>query len=282
VLFRIDPRPFQAALDQALAKLASDQAQAQNAQRDAERYRTLVQKDYVTKSQADQAEAAAAAQAATVKADQAAVENARLNLAYTTVRAPIAGRTGSVLVRKGNVAQTGNATPLVVINQIHPILVRFSIPQSQLPTLQQYAAHGQLPVRVKPAEGNGSTVTGTLSFIDNSVDSATGTVVLKATFPNADNTLWPGQFVAVTLQLFMQHDAVTVPSQAVLTGQQGTYVFTVNKDGTTKQQPVVVNRTLDTTVVIERGLSPGETVIIDGQSRLSPGAKVEIKKGAVS
>ncbi|MDE3053819.1 MAG: efflux RND transporter periplasmic adaptor subunit, partial [Gemmatimonadota bacterium] len=223
VLFRIDPRPFEAALRQARAALARDAAQAQSAERDAQRYRTLVAKDYVTRSQADQAEATAGALRATMQADSAAIETARLNLAYTTIRAPIEGRTGGLLVRRGNLVKA-NADPLVVINQIHPILVRFPVTQQDFLALQQGVAARALPVRVETADSVALAETGTLTFLDNAVDSLTGTVTAKARFENAARSLWPGEFVRVTVVLGTQHDALAVPTPAVLTGQNGQYV----------------------------------------------------------
>jgi len=279
ILFEIDPRPFQAALNQARGVLTKDEAQAASAQRDAARYEALVSKDYVTKSQADQATATAAAATGTTQADRAAVERARLDLENAVIRAPISGKAGSLLVKQGNLVRANSTPPLVVINQIHPILVRFSIPQSQLPELQKYSKAGTLSVTVTPSEGGGMPSTGTLSFIDNAVDSTTGTVLLKARFANDANTLWPGQFVSVQLRLYVQENAVVVPAQAVLTGQQGSFVFTVDANKKAKQQMVVTGQTLDSVTVIERGLPAGSHVIVDGQSRVSPGAAVVIKSG---
>ena len=278
VLFQIDPRPYLAVLDQAKAQLARDQAQAANARRDAARYASLVEKDYVTRSQADQAAASAASSLATVDADRATVEHAQLDVSNSTIRAPISGRTGSLLVRQGNLVKANASTPMVVINQIQPILVRFSIPQSELPDIQRYFGAGKpLAVEASLSEGSGSIVFGTLAFVDNNVDSATGTVLLKARFTNSSGTLWPGQFVSVALRLYVDPDALTVPSQAVLTGQQGTYVFTVDSSGNTKQQIVKVARTVDTLTVVASGLRDGDRVITDGQSRLVTGARVVIK-----
>jgi multidrug efflux system membrane fusion protein len=277
VLFQIDPRPFEAALAQARAALARDQAQATSARRDAARYEALVQKDYVTRSQADQADATAAAAEATVAADRAAVQKAQLDLNNTVIRAPISGKAGGLLVKQGNLVAANSKPPLVVINQIHPILVRFSIPQAQLPQLQQYSRRGALEVIATPSEGNGTPSRGVLSFIDNTVDSTTGTVLLKAKFDNADGALWPGQFVNVQLQLYVQQNALLVPSQAVLMGQQGQYVFVVDAQHKARQQLVVTGQTIDTSVVIQKGLSAGEQVISDGQSRVQPGATVSIK-----
>lgn len=277
VLFEIDPRPFQAALAQARGMLARDQAQATSARRDAERYEALVQKDYVTRSQADQAGATAAGAEATVESDRAAVEKAQFDLSNAVIRAPISGKAGSLLVKQGNLVGANSKPPLVVINQIHPILVRFSIPQAQLPQLQKYSRSGTLEVIATPSEGGGAESRGVLSFIDNMVDSTTGTVLLKAKFDNADGALWPGQFVSVKLQLYVQQNALLVPSQAVLMGQQGQYVFVVDAQHKARQQMVVTGQTLDTSIVIQKGLTVGQTVISDGQSRVQPGSTVSVK-----
>ena len=278
VLFEIDPRPYVAVLDQARAQLARDQAMAVSAQRDAVRYAALVKEGYVTGSQADQAEANAASAAATVAADRANVQKAALDVANTTIRAPISGRTGSLLVRQGNLVKANSTPPLVVINQIQPILVRFSIAQSQFPDIQRYYRGGNaLQVRATPSEGSGVPLLGTLAFVDNNVDSTTGTVLLKARFSNPEGTMWPGQYMSVALQLYVDPNALTLPSTAVLTGQQGTYVYTIDTAGTARQRPVQVARTVDTVTVIASGLTDGERVIVDGQSRLVPGSKVAIK-----
>ena len=279
VLFEIDARPYVAALHEARGQLARDQAQAANARRDATRYSALVEKDYVTRSQADQAAATAASAQATVDADRAAVERAQLDVSNCTIRAPISGRTGGLLVRKGNLVKANASTPMVVINQIEPILVRFSVPQGELPDIQRYFGAGRpLAVEASPSEGSaGDPLTGTLAFVDNNVDSTTGTVLLKAKFENSGATLWPGQFVTVALRLYVDANALTVPSRAVLTGQQGTYVFTVDSSGNTHQVPVRVERTADTLAVVASGLSVGQRVITDGQSRLVAGSKVVVR-----
>jgi len=278
VLFQIDARPYVAALEQARAQLARDEAMAANARRDAARYAALVKEGYVTGSQADQAEATAASAAATVAADRAAVSRAALDVANTTIRAPISGRTGSLLVRQGNLVKANSQPPLVVINQIQPILVRFAVPQSQFPDIQRYYRGGNaLQVRATPSEGAGLPLDGTLAFVDNNVDSTTGTVLLKARFSNPEGALWPGQYISVALQLYVDPNALTLPAPAVLTGQQGTYVFTIDSAGTAKQTPVQVSRTVDTVAVIASGLREGERVIVDGQSRLVAGSKVSIK-----
>ena len=278
VLFEIDSRPYVAVLDQARAQLTRDQAMAVSAQRDAARYTALVKEGYVTGSQADQAEANAASAAATVAADRANVQKAALDVANTTIRAPISGRTGSLLVRQGNLVKANSTPPLVVINQIQPILVRFAIAQSQFPDIQRYYRGGNaLLVRATPSEGTGVTLSGTLAFVDNNIDSTTGTVLLKARFANPEGTLWPGQYTNVALQLYIDPNALTLPAPAILTGQQGTYVFTIDSAGTAKQNPVRVARTVDSVAVIASGLKEGDRVIISGQSRLVSGSKVMIK-----
>src|SRR2546425_6471261 len=239
LLFQVDPRPFQATLEQAKAMLARDQAQAQSAVADAERYAELVKQDYVTKSDYDAKRAAAEALQAVVRADAAAIASAALNLDWATIRAPIAGRTGRLLVREGNLVRANaNATdPLVVINQIHPILVRFAVPEAHLADIQRYRKN-RLPVLVSPSKTDTVFAEGTLTFVDNSVDTTTGTVLLKAEFPNRDSALWPGEFLNTRLQLYIEDKALVVPSQAVVSGEQGSYLFLLNQDGTARSQPL--------------------------------------------
>jgi membrane fusion protein, multidrug efflux system len=325
VLFEIDPRPYQAQYQVAAANLARSRATAENAQREAQRYAALAQQDYVTREQADQQRAAAASGAAQVAADQAALSAARFNLENTTIRAPISGRTGALLVREGNLVHASGTTPLVVINQISPILVRFAIPSTQLPLLQRYGTVGGLVVTATPSSGSESVTrsaagpiglsvggsdpdqgagagnagqggpgggagraapatpslvpiaqpeNGSLSFIDNAVDTTTGTVLLKASFPNPNKRLWVGEFVATKLELFVEQNALVVPTPAVVTGQQGTYVYVVTDSGTAQQRPVRVERTAGDLTVIASGLRDGEQVVTDGQARLTPNAKV--------
>lgn len=281
VLFTIDPRPYEAALRQAEAVLARDVAQAENARRDAERFAALVAKDYVTRSQADQASANAAALASVVEADRAAVQAAKLDLDNATVRAPIAGKTGSLLVREGNLVRPGAEPPLVVINQLRPILVRFAVPEREFPQVQRYVGRGALPVRALHGVGDSRAVTGALSFVDNGVDTTTGTVTLKARFENGDRALWPGQFVRVELELFREADAVLVPTQSVQTGQDGAFVFTVDAKGEAVMRPVTAGRAIGDRTVIEAGLEGGERVVTDGQGKLAPGSKVDIKGDTV-
>ena len=277
VLFQIDPRPFQAALDQAQAILARDVAQAKNAQLDAARYADLVKQDYVTKQDYDEKRATADALTATVRADSAAVANAELNRGWATVRAPIAGRTGRLLVRPGNLVRA-NTDQLVVINQIHPILVRFAVPAQSLAEIQRYR-HNRLSVLVGPSGQDTALASGVLTFVDNSVDTTTGTVLLKAEFANQENALWPGEFLSVRLQLYVQEKALVVPSQAVMTGQQGAYLFVVNQDGKAQAHPVTVERTSGAFTILSQGVQPGDQVVTDGQLRIVSGAPVEVKAG---
>jgi membrane fusion protein, multidrug efflux system len=276
VLFRIDPRPFEAALRQAEAAQARDEATAANAQREAERYRALVEKDYVTKSQADQQASAAVAAQATAQATRAAVDNARLNLNYTTIRAPIAGRTGRLLVRQGNLVRP-NADPLLVINTLHPIMVRFPVMQRDFPALQRRNMRGPVAVRVVTADSGKVNEAGILAFLDNAVDSLTGTVTAKARFQNQSNALWPGEYVRVSTELDVQPQAVAVPTRAVMAGQQGSYVFVVGNDKLAKVRPITPGRIVGEMTTVDKGLQPGEQVVVDGQSRLTPNARVDAK-----
>ncbi len=278
VLFEIDPVPYRAAAQQARAVLAKDQAQYSAAVRDADRYEALAQRDFVTRSQADQAAANAAALKAVVDADKANVENAQFNLDNATVRAPVSGKTGSVLVRQGNLVRPNSGTPLVVINQIHPILVRFAVPQRELSLIQSYSSKAPLKATARPGQGTGVPVLGSLSFVDNGVDTTTGTVLLKARFDNERNELWPGQFVAIELEVYRQADAVLVPTPAVQTGQDGLFVFVIDNQGKAQMQPVTAGRAVGDLTVIDQGLKGGERVVVDGQSRLTVGAKVEVKE----
>ncbi len=277
VLFSIDARPYDAALQQAQAMLARDIAQADAAKRDAERFAALVAKDYVTRSQADQATANAAALAAAVDADRATVAAQRFNLDNATIRAPISGRTGSLLVREGNLVRPGGAESLVVINQIEPIMVRFAVPDREFPQIQRYGRGKALPARAIHT-GDGSATTGSLTFVDNGVDSTTGTVLLKARFANSDRQLWPGQFVRVELELFSEPSAVLVPAQSVQTGQNGTFVFTVDDQNKAVMRPVTAGRTIANRTVIEQGVKAGERIVTDGMGKLAPGSKVAIKE----
>ena len=363
-LFHIDPRPYRNAYDQTLAVLARDSANAAHAKSELERYDKLLNARVITPQEAAVQSTAAATADATLRADQASLETARFNLDNTVIRAPIGGKTGALLVRRGNLVRAGAATPLVVINQVRPILVRFAIPSSQLPLVLQYGARGGLPVAAVPggiaaaspsidsmaaaatadpiqdapggsrgsgmgggagamdgsgagsgggfgpprgggpsagsgggsADGSmvpargaapsgaaqqggiiGDRLMGKLSFIDNAVDTATGTVQLKATFDNRSGRLWAGQFTSTSLHLFDEDNALVVPSQAVVTGQRGTYVYIVDRADTARQRAVSVERMAGGLAIISSGVREGDRVVIDGQSRLTPDAPVRLR-----
>src|SRR5262249_18257171 len=278
LLFTIDPRPYEAEVAQANANLERDKAQAQNARAVATRYAGLVKKDFVTAEQYDSMKTNADALEASVKADEAAVENARLQLNYCTIRAPLDGRTGNLIVHPGNVMKE-NETEMLSINQIRPIYVHFSVPGEQLGEVTRYNRSGSLKVLAVSNQQGGKPVEGLLSFIDNGVDQSTGTILLKGTFENTDGSLWPGGFFNVVLTLPTLAKATVVPWQAVETGQQGQFVFVVKQDMTAEQRAVVPGLSVNQETVINQGLNPGETVVTDGQLRLLPGAKVEIKGG---
>jgi len=278
VLFQIDPRPYQAALAQAEALLSRDRAQSANAEQEASRYAELAKREYVTAQQYDQARTVSAAAAATLAGSEAEVEEARLNLQYATIRAPISGRTGSLRVREGNLVRAADATALVTINQIRPILVRFAVPAAHLALIQRYRGD-QLVVRAEPV-GGGASTEGELTFVDNAVDTTTGTILLKGTFPNTDGVLWPGEFVNVRLQLYVERNALVVPATAVVTGQQGSFVFVIGADSAAATKPVKLGRTAGDVTIVDAELTPGERVVTDGQLRLQQGSKIQIKTAA--
>jgi len=275
VLIQIDPRPFRAALEQAKATLQRDRAQAETARLDAERSRSLYDAKVLSQAEWDQKRSASEALAATVRADSASVMNAALDLEYATIRAPIAGRTGRLSVNVGDYVKAATSDPLVTVIQPNPIRVRFTIPERDVPALQR---HLHAHPRVQIVSGGGEPTDGALIFVDNAVDQVSGTLLLKGEFPNADGSLVPGQFVDVRLVLYVAPRAIVVPSLAVSTGQQGSYVYVVNPDSTVTPRPVEVERTVDELTIVSSGLKPGESVVTDGQLRLSPGAKVVIKK----
>jgi multidrug efflux system membrane fusion protein len=302
LLFTLDSRPFaeavkeaQASLQhdisgvaQAQAVLAKDTAQAKYAATEANRYDVLMKEGVVSKEQAEQFKANADAYTATLKADgssietaraqvrqsQAAVDNAKVQLSYCQLRSPIDGRTGSSIVTEGNLVSTSDSTPLVTIDQVSPIYATFTVPEKYFPDVQKYASSATLKV-VAQLDANTSRV-GTLSSFDNQVSQATGTLQLKASFPNDDNLLWPGRFVNIVLTLTNQPDAIVVPTQSVQTSQQGQFIYVVKADQTVEMRKIVLDRTIGDESVISSGLGAGETVITDGQLRVTPGAKVQI------
>jgi membrane fusion protein, multidrug efflux system len=276
LLFMIDPRPYEAALKQAEANLERDLVRAKNAQEDARRYESLIQKGVVPQQQYDKFRSDADALEATVLADRAAVENAKIQLGYCSLHSPIDGRTGSLIVKQGNIIKAEDIN-LVVINQIIPIDVAFSVPEQFLPEIKKYIAVGKLQVEALIPMNEERPERGVITFIDNAVDTNTGTIRLKGTFANRENKLWPGQFVNVVLTLTTEPNAIVVPSQTIQTGQEGQYIFVVKEDLTVESRPVVAGRTMNNETVVKKGLNPDEKVVTDGQLLLYPGAKVEIK-----
>jgi len=295
-----------ARVSQSRAALLRDQAQAKNAEVSEKRYRDLLKRELIAQEQYDQIKTTSESLAATVradeadvasaeetlkadeaairsaeqivKADEAVVQNARVQLGYTTIRSPFDGRTGSLQLNQGNVVRSGGTSDstLLVINQIQPVYVSFTVPQQQLPQIKRYMAEGTLTVEAL-ASGESRPERGTVTFIDNAVDQTTGTIRLKATFANAERRLWPGQFINVALTLTVEPDAIVIPSQALQTGQQGAFVFVVKPDATVETRRVVVARTQGSESVITSGLAAGESVVTDGQPRLVQGAKVEVR-----
>ena len=275
-LFTIDPRPYEAALKQAEANLGRDLAQAKHAREDARRYESLIQKGVVPQQQYDKFRTDADALEATVLADRAAVENARIQLGYCSIHSPIDGRTGSLIVQQGNHIKAEDIN-LVVINQIVPIDVAFSVPEQFLSEIKKYMALGKLQVEALVPMDDERPERGVITFIDNAVDTNTGTIRLKGTFANREKKLWPGQFVNVVLTLTTEPNAIVVPSQAIETGQEGQYIFVVKEDLSVESRPVVAGRSMNNETVVKKGLNPNEKVVTDGQLRLYPGARVEIK-----
>jgi len=278
LLIQLDPRPFGAALDQALAALARDRARAATARVESERAEKLFAQDMLSQSEWDQKRADAEALAATVQADSAAASTARLNLEFAAIRAPIPGHTGRVAVHAGDYVKAATSDPLVTIIQPDPIRVRFAIPEREVPLLQRYRT-GNPRVEIHP---DGSRVIpGKLVFVDNAVDPGSGTLLLKGEVPNPDGRLVPGQFVDVRLILYVAPKSLVVPARAVSVGQQGSYVYVVKPDSTVASRPVEVERTRDEISVIARGLTAGEAVVTDGQLKLAPGSKVSIRPSIV-
>jgi multidrug efflux system membrane fusion protein len=306
LLFTIDARPFEAALSQAKANLARDtaaltQAEANLArdsanevysQAQAGRYQKLFEQGVVSREQTDQMRSSADALSQTVLADKAAIESARaqivasraavetaqVQLSYTTIYSPIDGRTGNLAVKQGNVV-AANTTDLMTITEVQPIYVTFSVPEAQLNEIKKYMTQGKLPVTATPQDDITQREDGQLTFVDNTVDSTTGTIKLKGTFQNGDNKLWPGEFVRVSLRLTTHPNAVVVPNQAVQTGQDGQFVYVVKQDKTVEMRPVVTGTRMDQELVVDRGLDPGEIIVTEGQLRLTPGTRVQIQDG---
>ena len=276
-LFNLDRRPLETALQQAQANLDRDIAQAANAEAQAKRYQDLAERGIATREQVDTSRTGATASSATVEADRAAVENAKVQLQYATIAAPLSGRTGALMVHEGNLVRANDVSPLVVINQVSPIYVSFSIPESQLPEFKRYMSLGSLQVQAAPPNEPGPEATGRITFVDNAVDQTTGTIRIKGTFSNENRRLWPGQFVNVTVALTTDANAIVVPAAAIQAGQQGSYAFVVKPDKTVDLRPVEVARTTLADIVVRSGLQAGETVVTDGQLRLVPGSRISVK-----
>jgi multidrug efflux system membrane fusion protein len=276
-LFALDPAPLEAQLRQAEAFLARDRAQLDNARIEMERYQTLATKGIATQQKLDETRAAVHALEATIRADLAAVEAARLQLSFTSIASPIEGKTGRLLVDPGNLVKANDTGALVVINQIRPINVAFSLPERHLPEISRRMREGPLAVEARLPNLDLPPAKGTLTFINNAVNVATGTIELKASFENADERLVPGQFVDVVLTVSVLPDALVVPAQAVQTGQAGSYAFVVRPDHTVEMRPLSVRTLDDGRMIAESGLKAGETVVTEGQMRLTPGAKVSVK-----
>lgn len=278
LLFVIDPRPFEAALAEAKANLARDRARLTEAERTLARYEELIKKEYITQEQFDQARANSEALKATTQADEAAIETSKLNLDYCRITAPVPGRTGGLLVHAGNIVKANDDKPLVVINQVEPVYVSFAVPEKDFGEVKRRSAGARLPVVATPQGAKPET--GELTFLDNAVDSTTGTIMLKASFPNRDRALWPGQYVNVSLTLKIDEDAVVAPLDAIQTGQSGSYVWAVKPDATVEIRTVVVRRNWGTWALITSGVSPGDRVVVDGQLRLAAGARIVEKSDA--
>jgi multidrug efflux system membrane fusion protein len=276
LLLTIDPRPYEAALAQVQATLTRDKAVAANSRAQAQRFMKLLADGIVSPSDADASRSAADASEATVAADEATLKTAQLNLEYCKIYSPMDGRTGSVVIKPGNLVKVADV-PIVVIKRLSPIPVDFNVPQEYLPDIKKYMAAGPLRVVATVPNGSGRPEVGKLVFIDNAIDTTTGTIRLRALFENSSNALWPGLYVNTLMTLAQQSNATVVPAQAITAGQQGAFVYVVQADGTVAPRPVASSRSVEGLAVIDKGLEPGETVVTDGQVRLVPGAKVQIK-----
>ena len=277
VLFKIDPRPFEAALRQAEATLARDIAQRDQARAQERRYKDLLERNFVSKDAYAQFRTNADTATAVAEASKAAADNAKLNLEYCTIRSPIDGYTGKIQIQIGNLVKANDTNPLVTINQVHPIYVSFAVPEQSLPSIRTYMAQGPLAVAAAPPNSDKPAAGGKLIFVDNAVDPTTGTIKLRGQFENKDNALWPGQFVSVDIKLSEQKDAIVIPSQSVQTGPDGQYVFVIKPGMTAEIRKITVQRTEGDNAVIASGLKRGEQVVTRGQLRLTPGTKVLVK-----
>lgn len=274
ILFTLDDRSFRADLLKAQGALAKDQAAAVNARVQQKRMQALLKEGVIAQQAYDEQDSQANQYEAAVEADKAAVESARVNLQYCNIYAPISGRTGDLLVKEGNLIKA-NDLAMVVINQIAPIYAMFAVPERYLPEIKKYS--GSLKVSAILPDTTAPLALGKVSFIDNAVDRTTGTIAMKAEFANAERKLWPGQYVNINLQLTTDLNATVVPTQALQNGQQGVYVFVVKPDNTVEQRVLELGPAIEGVTMVRKGVSPGETVVTDGQVRIVPGAKVEPK-----
>ena len=280
LLFKIDPRPFEAALRQAEANALRDKAAAEQARSQEKRYQDLLDKNFVSKEAYAQIRTNATTAEATATASQAALDNARLNVEYCTVTAPIEGYAGKIQIQLGNLVKANDVNPLVVINQVHPIYVNFAVPEQRLPEVRKHMASGPMAVDALAPGSDQPAATGVLIFVDNAVDPSTGTIRLRARFANKENSLWPGQFIGVSVRLFEQPDAIVIPSTAVQTGPEGQYVYVVGQDMVADVRKIEVERTDGDHTIVASGLSKGEKVVTRGQLRLGPKTRVQISKAA--
>lgn len=276
LLAQIDPRPFQAQLEQAQAQKASHEAQLADAKIDLQRFTNLAQRGAATQQSVDTQKALVAQLEANIQADQAAIDNATVQLGYATITAPISGRTGMRLVDQGNIVHATDPTGLVVLTQIEPISLVFNLPEDALPDVAHAMAQGSLKATAFSRDDRTKLGEGTLALIDNEIDQTTGTIRLKATFPNKDHVLWPGQFVNARLYLTVRHDGLTVPAAVVQRGPQGTYAYVIKPDSTVEMRPIAVAQLRHGTALIDSGLRAGEQVVVDGQYKLRPGARVDV------
>ena len=281
VLFRIDPRPYEAALRQAEANALRDRAARDQARSQAKRYQELLDKNFISKEAYAQIRTNAETAEATAKASQAALENSRLNVEYCTIYSPLDGYVGKVLLQAGNMVRANDVNPLVVINQVRPIYVNFAVPEQSLSDVRKYQAQSPLRVDVVPTDPGTPSAVGQLIFIDNAVDPSTGTIRLRAQFDNGDATLWPGQFVNVRVQLYEKPDAIVVPSAALQTGPEGQYVYVIGDDSLADLRKVAVERTEGDRAIVS-GVKKGERVVTRGQLRLGPKTRVQIAKPAAA
>ena len=276
LLFTLDKRPFVATVEQAQGQLKRDQATAQNNQMQAQRYTSLEQQGVISREVADQQRTMAQSTSAAVSADQATVDAAKVQLQYTDIKAPIGGRAGAILINQGNLVKANDTPYLVQINQIAPIYVTFSVPETQLDQVRAFAER-RLKVMAYPKGTRNGGAEGTLTFIDNGVDPTTGTVKLKATFTNSDRRLWPGEYVDVVMDLSMLRNATVVPTKAIQTGQQGQYVYVVTPQNTAESRVVTTSGTYQDVTIVTKGIAPGDKVIVEGQMRVAPNAKVAVQ-----